>query len=187
MKRNSIDYRRSYDIYTIGTFREGRVRVRASFQPARGDGDDPELSFSVAWRPGRDGVAQDGGWLSGGISLPLWFDRSSSCVLPVLERIADDLPRQALVGRDRTATLDAPRMVAPLANMGPEPMVLDFGDIISDNTSSGPDAAGRVRIKSQSPEFPSTYLEARFELDLASDPVADGNTRGTQGDPIVID
>lgn len=197
-KSGSIEYKRSYDIYTVGTFKEGEVKVRASFRPAGNDRDDPKLLFSVMWRPELDKTSQDdGGWFSGDVTLPLWFDRSSSCVLPKLEEITDGLPRQALVGRDAAlsdVTLDEdnanvwnPHQVAPVANMEPEPMALDFTDIVNGNLSGGINALGQVRIKMQSPELPPLYLETRFELDQAFNTTFDANVRGSRDDPIVID
>lgn len=126
-KEHSIDYRRAYDIYTVGAFKKGQVQVRASFYPSGHGPENPTLLFSLMWRPELGRRSHSGDWFHGSLTLPLTFHRSSSCVLVVQEEVKNDLPLQALIGpeanQEGTASLENDGQhglfngIAPVANM----------------------------------------------------------------------
>ncbi|MBE3045847.1 hypothetical protein IMZ48_25545 [Candidatus Bathyarchaeota archaeon] len=101
---DTFSYDEAYDIHHIGALREGRAEVTASFNLG---GQRPTLLFDIRWWPKRDWRPRGAEPFSGSVSLPLWFHRSSSCVLPILEEIQDNLPPEALVGYDATLDMHA--------------------------------------------------------------------------------
>lgn len=101
----TIYYTNAYDIYELGAFRKGEVEVAASFQQERG-----RLSLLVEMKRHSRGPRPSAETtFTGCIRLPLWFYRSSSCVLADLDNIKDKLPVEAFVEDDpeQAATVDA--------------------------------------------------------------------------------
>ena len=122
-KPDAISYEDAYDVHHIGTFKEGKAEVTASFQLDGRGRNKPALVFSIRWWPKRD-WARAKEPFSGSLTLPLWFHRSSSCVLVVLDGIENNLPPEALVQCDTTDEVQAD---VPDAQMhdpsGPSPEV----------------------------------------------------------------
>lgn len=96
LKSTTLFYRWAYDVFDIGVFREGEVRLRAAFAPHSDNPGDQTLVLKVMWRPVQDEPDAGAGWVAGEISLPLRFDRSSSCILVNLDKVTGEPPREAL-------------------------------------------------------------------------------------------
>lgn len=104
---DTISYAEAYDIHHIGAFKQGEAEVTASFQLGGRDNHRPTLLFNVRWWPKRDRGVREAEPFSGSMRLPLWFHRSSSCVLVVLDEIENNLPPEALAGRDTRQDMQA--------------------------------------------------------------------------------
>ena len=95
-----IHYGCAYDFYTLGKFNAGRATVRATFH-TKGNDIAGELRFTIEWRPTLKRAPHPNDWVSRTVTIPLWFDRCSSCVLADEDAIKWDRPApQMFANRD---------------------------------------------------------------------------------------
>lgn len=118
LKSKTLWYRWAYDVYTVGVFRAGRVKLRAAFVPHRDRPGDQTLMLNVMWHPEQDRPSAREDWISGEVTLSLRFDRSSSCILVNLDQVKGEPPREAMVVVS-PQVIDQGHASAPLAVMQP--------------------------------------------------------------------
>lgn len=195
-KTGVIDYRRAYDIWTIGALREGKVKLRAGFIPHDSSEEDLVLFFDLMWCPSLDEGPGPKEWRGGSLTLPLKFDRSSSCAIVVKEEVRDELPREAFVG-SKEARADTPgpgttvQHALPLrvgsgADIRPSPANPDTNNTFAGESNGDVEETRGGEIVNQRVGTRVVYSEPRFELKPESDTMANVLETPPESEPDVI-
>ena len=96
-QNDTVHYQRAYDLYTLGIFKAGKVRLDTSFSSETSDSGNRTLVLRVRWHPRLRRASRESDWKFGTVRLPLEFNRSSSCMLVARDQVTLNLPHGAMV------------------------------------------------------------------------------------------
>lgn len=172
----TINYKDAYDVFHLGAFNAGEATVRMGIYPNR---NEYRLQLHVDWTS----AAPDGPALTGYVTLPLRFDRSSSCVL-----VTDDFAKResSLPAEAWSTTPDVPVHGRNLdaTTMSPDSQALGSGAI------NGNGSAEVVSADTDTSDDPGSPVSSSDEDDDSEDSDFDvsrivcrtrGGTRGGRG------
>ena len=121
-----MNYMQTYDLHHIGVFKGGQIKIGASYHPSSSGSNHPTLLVSIFWRPGPEQNTRVQDRLDGTLTLPLWFDKSTRCVLVVEDEVKHELPPMALISTGGAET--------DVCEVDPPP---ETGSLAATKTTSG--------------------------------------------------